>query len=198
MIDSRNINDLKPYVKYLCELLIEKCKAEGITLLVTSTLRDAEYQKALYAQGRTKPGSIVTSTSLIGAHGFGLAFDVVPLVNGKADWSSNKWNRIGAIGKQIGLEWAGDWESFIEKCHFQYTKGLTNAQLRAGKMPILPSVPSKPSPIPTLDKQFRVYGTKLMGNGLTEQYAKDKAAQLKAQGYEVYYITNKGVKVEVK
>jgi hypothetical protein len=38
----------------------------------------------------------------------------------------------------------------------------------------------------------------MMGNGLTEQYAKDKAAQLKAQGYEVYYLTPENKKVEVK
>lgn len=195
MIDSRNINDLKPYVKYLCELLIEKCKAEGINLLITSTLRDAEYQKSLYAQGRTKPGKIVTSTPLIGAHGFGLAFDFVPLVNGKADWNSPHWNRIGVIGKSIGLEWAGDWKSFIEKCHFQYTGGLSNEQLRAGKLPKLPSVPTK---TPAVDKQYLVYGTKLLGNGTTEQYAKTKATQLKSQGYEVYYITPDGKKVEVK
>lgn len=138
MIDSRKIEDLKPYAKYLCDLLIEKCKAEGITILVTSTLRDAEYQKSLYAQGRTKPGTIVTSTPLIGAHGFGLAFDVVPLINGVADWNSSKWNRIGVIGKLIGLEWAGDWESFVEKCHFQYTQGLTNEQLRSGLHPKFP------------------------------------------------------------
>jgi N-acetyl-anhydromuramyl-L-alanine amidase AmpD len=53
--------------------------------------------------------------------------------------------------------------------------------------------------LPPLDKQFRVYGAKLKGNGITEQYAIDKSKQLVAEGYDhVYYITDKGVKVEVK
>lgn len=128
MKNSRLISDLHPYVKGLCIKHIELCKQNGIDLLVTSTLRDAEYQRYLYEE---VPGS--TTTPLIGPHGFRLAYDVVPLVNGDADWDSPQWNKIGRLGKCIGLEWAGDWKSFIEKAHFQYTQGLSGADLRAGK-----------------------------------------------------------------
>ena len=111
-------------------------KKKGIDLIVTSTLRDAEYQAYLYAQGRTRPGNIVTNAKYIGPHGFGLAFDVVPIVNGMAIWNNNSfWKIIGEEGKKLGLEWGGDWKSIIDKPHFQLTEGLSGAQLRAGKRP---------------------------------------------------------------
>lgn len=134
MINSRNISDLHPYVAGLCNKLMELCKKEGITIQITSTLRDSEYQRYLYEK---VPGS--TNTPLIGAHGFGLAFDVVPIVAGKALWDNQElWNKIGALGKGLGLEWGGDWKSIIDKPHFQFTQGLSSADLRAGKRPKFP------------------------------------------------------------
>jgi peptidoglycan L-alanyl-D-glutamate endopeptidase CwlK len=60
--------------------------------------------------------------------------DVVALVNGKPVWSTTDpiWQKIGEIGKACGLEWAGDWKDFKEFPHFQYTGGLTIAQLQQG------------------------------------------------------------------
>jgi peptidoglycan L-alanyl-D-glutamate endopeptidase CwlK len=134
MINSREISSLHPYVASLCNKLIDLSKNEGIKIIITSTLRDSEYQRYLYEK---VPGS--TNTPLIGAHGFGLAFDVVPIVNGKAVWNNQGlWNKIGALGKSLGLEWGGDWKSIIDKPHFQYTQGLNSAELRAGKRPKFP------------------------------------------------------------
>lgn len=136
MINSRDITALHPRLQSLCRKLIEACKKKGIDLIVTSTLRDAEYQAYLYAQGRTRPGNIVTNAKYIGPHGFGLAFDVVPVVGNVAVWNNNSfWKIIGEEGKKLGLEWGGDWKSIIDKPHFQLTEGLTGAQLRAGKRP---------------------------------------------------------------
>lgn len=134
MINSRDISKLHPFVAVLCNKLVELCKNEGINIIVTSTLRDAEYQRYLY---ENVPGS--TTTPLVGPHGFGLAFDVALIINGKADWSNQKlWNRIGALGKSLGLEWGGDWKSIVDKPHFQYAQGLSGADLRAGKRPKFP------------------------------------------------------------
>jgi peptidoglycan L-alanyl-D-glutamate endopeptidase CwlK len=59
---------------------------------------------------------------------------VVALVNGKPIWNKKDpiWQKIGEIGKSCGLEWAGDWVTFKEYPHFQYTGGMTLAQLQAG------------------------------------------------------------------
>jgi peptidoglycan L-alanyl-D-glutamate endopeptidase CwlK len=115
--------------------MIKDCNAAGIDLLVTSTYRDNASQEALYAQGRTKPGKIVTNARAGQSfHNYRCAFDVVPLRHGKPVWDSKDpvWQIIGQIGKQCGLEWAGDWKRFKEFPHFQYTGGLTLAKLQEG------------------------------------------------------------------
>ena len=61
MISSRNLEDLHPKIREKAEAHISACKAEGIDILVTCTYRDLEAQDALYAQGRTKPGTKVTN-----------------------------------------------------------------------------------------------------------------------------------------
>ena len=136
VINSRKIEDLHPVVQEICRKHIEACKGQGIQIIVTNTLRDSEYQEYLYSQGRTRAGNIVTNMRLIGPHGFGLAYDVVPIVKGKAVWNNNRyWRIIGIEGKKLGLTWGGDWKSIVDKPHFEYTGGLTAADLRAGKRP---------------------------------------------------------------
>jgi peptidoglycan L-alanyl-D-glutamate endopeptidase CwlK len=134
MINSRNLDDLAPPVKQRAQAFIEAAKAKGIDLLVTSTYRDHESQTALYNQGRTTPGKVVTNAKAGQSwHNHRCALDVVPLVNGKAIWNDNVvWMQIGEIGVACGLEWAGNWKTFKEFPHFQYTGGLTMAQLNAG------------------------------------------------------------------
>jgi len=136
MINSRKIEDLHPKLQELCNKHISACKARGVTIQVTNTLRDAEYQAYLYSLGRTREGSIVTNMKLIGPHGFGLAYDIVSVVDGKAQWNNNTlWQIAGEEGKKLGLVWGGDWKSIVDKPHFEYTGGLSAEELRAGKRP---------------------------------------------------------------
>lgn len=139
MLNSKDINDLLPHVRDLAIQLIAIAEDELLIdkLLITSTYRDAEYQNYLYAQGRTRPGAIVTNARAgYSWHNFQLAFDVVPIVGGKAMWDTSTkagmqlWQDIGAIGEEVGLDWAGHWQSFKEYAHFQHTGGKTMAQLR--------------------------------------------------------------------
>jgi len=134
MINSRSLDELVPPAKQRAQAFVEAAKAKGIDLLVTSTYRDSESQDALYAQGRTTPGNIVTRAKAGQSwHNWRCALDVVPLVNGKAIWDDQAlWKQVGAIGKSCGLEWAGDWVTFKEYPHFQYTGGMTLAQLQQG------------------------------------------------------------------
>lgn len=135
MINSRSLDDLIPQAKERVEKFIALCKENGIDLLVTSTYRDLESQTALYDQGRTTAGKIVTNARAGESfHNYRCAVDVVPLVNGKPEWdgSAPVWAKVGELGKQAGLDWAGEWHSFKELAHFQYTGGLTIAQLKAG------------------------------------------------------------------
>ena len=121
MINSRSLDDLIQPARVRVQAFLDKAKAQGIDLLVTSTYRDNASQAALFAQGRTTPGKIVTNAPAGKSfHNYRCAVDVVPLVNGKAVWDDNAlWQRIGAIGESCGLEWAGRWKSFREMPHFE-------------------------------------------------------------------------------
>jgi peptidoglycan LD-endopeptidase CwlK len=141
MINSRSIDDLLPTVAAQAREHIARCHALGIDLLVTSTFRDSESQNVLYAQGRTVKGAIVTNArGGQSSHQYRIAYDVVALRNGKPVWGTfgedgKLWQSIGKIGKECGLEWAGEWKTFKEFPHFQNLGGLTLADLQAGKRP---------------------------------------------------------------
>lgn len=137
VINSRNIDDLHPHVARLCREFIAECKRQHIDVIITSTYRDFASQNALYAQGRTAPGPRVTNARAGKSwHNWRLAFDFVPVLNGKAQWKDlATFKKCGEIGKKLGLEWAGDWKSFKEMAHLQWTGGLTLADLNAGKKP---------------------------------------------------------------
>jgi peptidoglycan LD-endopeptidase CwlK len=135
VINSRKIEDLHPYVAGLCRKFVANCKKEGIDVLITSTYRDNESQNALYAQGRTKAGRIVTYARAGQSwHNHKLAFDFVPIQNGKAMWNDSRtFKRCRAIGEALGLEGLD-----FEMAHLQARGGLSLAQARAGKQPVFP------------------------------------------------------------
>jgi hypothetical protein len=133
-VSEANINKLHPMVRDKAREFINRVEKElGIKLRVTQTLRTYAEQDALYAKGRTAPGGIVTNAKGGQSnHNFGTALDVVPIVNGKADWntSNENWSNIGKIGKEVGFAWGGDWKSFVDKPHFEMQFGNTLAELR--------------------------------------------------------------------
>lgn len=132
MINSRDLKDLLPDVEQQVRAFISQCETRGIQILVTSTYRDEESQAKLYAQGRTLPGSIVTNAKPGESfHQYCVAFDCVPLVQGKPLWTvydTNdkllpEWEVLKEVAARVGLEWAGSWLHFKEYCHFQNAQG---------------------------------------------------------------------------
>src|ERR1700676_5276576 len=79
-VDDRSetvIATLLPEVQPYARALVTKAGANGITIKVISGLRTYAEQDDLYAQGRTKPGNIVTNArGGYSNHNFGIAFDV--------------------------------------------------------------------------------------------------------------------------
>ena len=135
MKNSRDIKDLLSVVYLKALAFKEECAKEGIDVLITSTVRDQEAQAALYAQGRTRPGKIVTNAKPGQSwHNHACAFDFVPIVNGKAQWNDTlTFERCGKIAESVGLEWAGRWTRFRELAHCQYTGGLSLSDLQNGR-----------------------------------------------------------------
>ena len=134
MINSRSLDDLIPPARVRVKAFIQACEDDGIHIIPTSTYRDNDSQDAIYAQGRTLPGNIVTNAKAgFSFHQYHCAVDIVPIVNGKCVWNDESlWERIAQHGEAQGLEWAGRWMSFKEKPHFQYTGGKTIKQLQTG------------------------------------------------------------------
>lgn len=141
---SRKIQDLHPSFAPRVAATQAAWKKAGYDVLVTCTLRSVEEQNALYAQGRTTPGPIVTKAKGGQSwHNFGLAIDVVPLVAGKAMWDESNpiWRALADIAKKQGLSWGGDWTGgFRDIPHFEWHPGLTlkaaKAAWDAGQRPV--------------------------------------------------------------
>ena len=118
---SRAIEDLYPEMQPKVLALIAACQAQGIDLLITSTVRTLAEQAALYAQGRTTPGDIVTKARPGESfHNVRRAIDVVPLVGGKAIWTSMFWEEIGRLGENQGFVWGGTFRTRKDKPHFEW------------------------------------------------------------------------------
>ena len=116
----RDVNLLHPLLKSKTLQLVELAQGKGIKIEISQTWRTKEEQDALYAQGRTRAGSIVTNVKYpYSLHCWGLAFDIVVIVNGKANWSAKYYDQVGPLGESLGLEWGGRWKTFVDRPHFQ-------------------------------------------------------------------------------
>ena len=139
MVNSRDISLLRPDVEANCRKWLERCKEAGLNVLITNTVRDKEYQEYLYAQGRTRPGSIVTNgkTPTFHADTAGLAFDFCKNVKGHEYDDAEFFRKAAAIAKEMGFSWGGDWKSFPDKPHIQWDNGgeWTSSMIKAGKLP---------------------------------------------------------------
>src|SRR6188768_1641664 len=100
----------------------------GFEMMVTDGVRTTGQQQALYAQGRTKPGKIVTqldgvtrrSNHQTKADGFGHACDCAFVVAGVPSWGEKlPWKLYGAMAESLGLVWGGSWINFSDKPHVE-------------------------------------------------------------------------------
>lgn len=111
------------------------------------TLRTNKEQDEIYAQGRTKPGKIVTwAKGGQSYHNYGLAIDIVLLLdldgNGVKDvsWDIVKdydgdhisdWREIVEVFTKYGWEWGGNWNKpKTDTPHFQKTFGKSIMELK--------------------------------------------------------------------
>ena len=100
--------------------LIELASKAGHLLLVTQAFRSVAQQNALYAQGRTKPGKIVTNAKGGQSnHNKGEAVDLAFIVQGEVSWEDSLYLKIGFWAKAVGLKWGGDWKSIKDKPHVE-------------------------------------------------------------------------------
>lgn len=132
-ISIERVAKLHPLVRAEVIAMIDEVEAgmpANEAIRITQGLRTIEEQDALYAQGRTRPGKIVTNAKGGSSyHNYGLAFDYAKLVNGKIDWSIHK--PLVDLAKKKFWQWGGDFKSIKDNPHFQKTFGKTIKQLKA-------------------------------------------------------------------
>jgi peptidoglycan L-alanyl-D-glutamate endopeptidase CwlK len=135
-VDERSekcIKTLNPKVQPLARKLVETATAQGIHVKVISGHRGYQEQDDLYAQGRTKPGKIVTKAKGGQSnHNFGTAFDIgiFDKAGRKYFGESPDYEKVGVIGESLGLEWGGRWK-FVDEPHFQLNEGRDMKELAA-------------------------------------------------------------------
>lgn len=129
----RGIEHLIAEAQEKATLLVAECAKVGLIVKITDTLRTKAEQDALYNQGRTTSGNIVTNVKYPNSmHCWGVAFDICRNDGKGAYYDGDGWfSKVGAIGVRIGLEWGGNFKSFVDKPHFQLKQwGSTPSTLK--------------------------------------------------------------------
>ena len=154
-ISLERCQKLHPKVRQEAIEAIQEAEAgfpSNIKVRVVQGLRTIEEQNELYAQGRTKPGNIVTKAkggkSL---HNYGLAIDFALMYdkdyNGNFEelsWNIAKdgdkdgkkdWDEVVAAFEKRGWSWGGKWRTFKDYPHVQKDFGFSVSQLFAKYKP---------------------------------------------------------------
>jgi len=168
-----DLKKLHPVVRAAVSETVSALNAEGIPFRVFEAFRPPERQRWLYAQGRTRPGDIVTKAQAWQSyHQYGLAVDLVLFRDNGWTWSDkgadrNAWSRMHEVARTHGLrpldfeaphvEFNGpDWRELQQGRNFPadgddtWLQAVTEAAVRwaaAGGTPPAPplSLPQRPA-----------------------------------------------------
>jgi peptidoglycan L-alanyl-D-glutamate endopeptidase CwlK len=145
MIDKITLDRIEllhPKIKEEAKALyqeISESLSNGVICRFSHTFRSIEEQNALYSKGRSIKGQVVTNAKGGQSfHNFGLAVDIVLIVEGKATWERGQdfdhdgqadFMEVVKIFKKYGWFWGGDFRTFKDYPHFEKTFGFTTKQL---------------------------------------------------------------------
>jgi hypothetical protein len=108
---------LEPITRQLVQSIITDAAALGINLMPFETYRSRERQEMLFNEGATQ-------LKTVGVHHYGLACDLVRVLNGEPSWKGD-FSLLGRLAYKYGLIWGGDWgnptihHSFVDDVHVQ-------------------------------------------------------------------------------
>ncbi|BBQ08178.1 M15 family metallopeptidase [Elizabethkingia sp. HX WHF] len=142
-VTKQRIALLHPKVRAEVTKIINECNARltgRAQVRIAQGLRTNQEQTALYAQGRTTKGPNVSASKPLGGtvtnakagqsiHNYGLAVDIVLIIDGKeASWDTKKdwdgdgiadWYECVEVFKANGWDWGGNWRTFKDLPHFE-------------------------------------------------------------------------------
>ena len=125
-----------PDLKARIVALIAALEQQGLDLVITQGVRSVAQQQSLYAQGRYKPGKIVTNCDGLvkvsnhqpKADGYGYAVDVAwRTAHGEITWEG-PWDRLGILAAAHDLQWGGNWTRFPDRPHLELPSPVPSAR----------------------------------------------------------------------
>lgn len=108
--------DLIKIVEYINEKQLYKGQAN-----ISEGVRTLETQQRYVKEGKSKT---LNSKHLVQSDGYGHAFDIHPIENGKIG-DSEDYDALALVIKTaaiilgVQIEWGGDWKTFVDKPHIQ-------------------------------------------------------------------------------
>jgi peptidoglycan L-alanyl-D-glutamate endopeptidase CwlK len=126
--DRQRLAGVSPILIERLDRVLVAMAALGFPMMPTDGLRTVEQQRALYAQGRSAPGPIVTyadgvekkSNHQAHTDGMGHAVDCCFLIDGKPSWDAHlPWKVYGAAAEALGLKWGGHWDRLSDLPHVE-------------------------------------------------------------------------------
>lgn len=122
---SKYLDSLEPDFKTKVMQLLQA--VENVTnhkWVLTAGRRTMAEQRAIYAQGRTKPGKVVSNAPAgSSAHNFGYAVDLAPLSeDGKTiNWNAQKseWKLLADLAVEMGLTAGFYFSTIYDAAHIE-------------------------------------------------------------------------------
>jgi peptidoglycan L-alanyl-D-glutamate endopeptidase CwlK len=114
--------------------LLDEALSQGMAFWVIELYRSYARSDELFAQGRTKPGPIVTRARAgQSAHNFGIAGDLVrdgylDRAGLQPDWRPESYEPLRELAPKHGLVWGGAW-AFKDLPHVQLPGFVTSDEL---------------------------------------------------------------------
>ncbi|MDR2824734.1 MAG: M15 family metallopeptidase [Prevotellaceae bacterium] len=158
-MDARTQQNLKGIHPALVQVVTRALQISATPFIVTDGVRTTAQQQALYAKGRTAPGSIVTqcdgvrnkSPHQVHSDGYGYAVDMYPDINrdgivNSVEISNTAISYLKEIAKamkqaakELGttISWGGDWTSFKDYPHFELKNFTTSLQKKTNIFPLV-------------------------------------------------------------
>lgn len=143
--DRDRLRGVYPDLAITIDAALRAMEAFGYPMFVVEGVRSSERQKYLFAQGRTRPGAIVThcdgvvtlSNHQAKGDGFGYAVDCAfvdnPLTPETVEtWDEQQpWRVYGELVKWRGCVWGGDWPTRkVDRPHAEWPEGLDLLRIR--------------------------------------------------------------------
>lgn len=115
---------LEPKTRAAVAGIVQDAEEMGIELAWWETYRSIDRQGLLFMQH-------VSSLRNVSVHHYGLACDLVRMVNGEPSWKGD-FSFLGPLAKAHGLIWGGDWHNFKDSYHVQRCTISDQARLFIG------------------------------------------------------------------